>query len=61
MKAEIILCAGTKGIPPVIIKTETVERPNLKNYGGGKEGKRSDHKPTVSITLPRIDALRKPV
>lgn len=57
MKIEIVLCVGMKGIFFVIIKIEMVECFNLKNYGGGKEGKWSDYKLIVLIILFCIDVL----
>lgn len=57
MTKDLVLCPGDAQSAPIIIKTETVIRPNLANHGEPANGKRLSDRPTVEITLPRIDAL----
>lgn len=55
---QIILDPGASKRKPIVIKTEVHTRPNLCDYGHQKNGKRLDQRPTMAITLPRIDALK---
>ncbi len=56
MNHDIVLCPGTKRSRPIVIKTETrtaldhrCKKASWKNPQGGQR---------VTITLPRIDALK---
>lgn len=57
MTKTLVLCPGDACLAPIVIKTETVIRPNLANHGEPANGKRLSDRPTVEITLPRVDAL----
>lgn len=57
MTKDLVLCPGDTQVGPIVIKTETVIRPNLASHGEPANGKRLSDRPTVEITLARVDAL----
>jgi len=59
---EIMLCPGDLHLKPIVIRTEVVEQTNhhYLRQKGTVRGRPAELPETVRITLPRVDALRKP-
>jgi len=57
MKTEIVVCPGRKGHAPIVIKTEKIQALDHRHYKESWKGAQGGR--VVSITLPRIDALRE--
>lgn len=61
-RGEIVLCPGDMHLKPIVIRTEVVEQTNhhYLRQKGTVRGRPTEEPETVMITLPRVDALKKP-
>ncbi|WP_417681319.1 hypothetical protein [Roseibium sp.] len=59
---EIVLCPGGPHLKPIVIRTEVVEQTNhhYLRQKGTVRGRPTEEPEKVMITLPRVDALKKP-
>lgn len=55
---DLVLCPGTEHTAPIIIKRQRVIRKNLTDAGKQASGKRLSDRPTIEITLARVDAMQ---
>lgn len=54
MCKPVILLEDESGLPPIVIKTQSVVFPNITDFGHLASGERSAPKPYINISLPLV-------